>query len=78
MMLDSEILAMLGIAGVAPEYSLSELAVSPAMRRAGSVILLEYRDEIEAGELAERVYWVMRTVLLQEAGSRNCSRGANT
>jgi hypothetical protein len=63
---DLDILAVLGIAGVTPKYCLDELQVSTAMRRAGGIILSEYQGEVEADEVAERVYWVMRTVLLLE------------
>ena len=40
--------------------------VTPAMRRAGSLILWELRGEVESELLVERVYLAMRIVHLQE------------
>jgi hypothetical protein len=62
-----QIAAITRIAGVEPLSGASdEMIVSPAMRRAGGIILSEFQREAEPEDLAERVYWVMRTVLLRE------------
>jgi len=65
-----EITAIVRIAGIDPIPkglgAPDEMNVTPAMRRAGAIILWEYRGEVESEVLAERVYWVMRTVRLRE------------
>lgn len=66
-----EIAAIVRTAGIEPVSSgaLDEMDVSPAMRRAGAIIVAEYQEEVESEALAERVYWVMRTVRLGEIRS---------
>ncbi len=61
-----EIAAVVRIAGLRePADRLDELEASPAMRRAGGIILAEFQGQLESEDLAERVYWAMRTAFLQ-------------